>query len=989
MGCQTYPRLNSKFSVDGCFLKLLSCFLEGPPVSPFDLETFRAKLADRYRRTATVPTSVWSTKSKEDIRQVYTRLSMKKEKQSVPVDYTELFKKTKEGLFPKRILVEGQAGIGKSTFVKKLSLDWVEPDETSVSEERNVLKKFELVLFIKLREVSHCDTLRDVIRCSDLFPEEDKHLTDDFLRYITENQDKILIVFDGYDEYGKGSNSDVYRVFKADKLRDCCVLMTSRSSQADDVREYADVEATVTGFSAEDIREYLEKRLGKTEANNLVKHLEKRRLIDTAKVPLLALFFSILWGKGKEEFIARARTKVFREVIQCILDYGHRKWPSSHYKTIEDSENLLSELGRVALEALLNDDLLFEYGKLAAIKCEAPTDVIHGFLQITEDPENVRPAERVSFIHKTIQEFLAAWYIVQKCISQGGLGPLKMYANDLEKCLRFENVFQFVCGLSNDGAVLVLDHFNSIKLADPTLDLSKTIVLPGTCSLTCYDVPHRQETFYDMVFALFGEAQSKDGLLRRCIQCTSGMVLFSEQLLQNALEVSNVACEIHSGAIIFRKVKSDLAFSLGKNLRSFLDGLGVAMRITERSEVLDLGDFYRKFLNCGFLCMCDFSAILLINDDRMSFYITNLTVACEPHESMFTGRPVYPVPIDNFLVESINNDEERRKSLRLEHLVPLSFPFDRDSDTKSVVNEVNLVAVESCLKHLQSIECVSTSSKELLHDLGVIAAKSKYLDCVDLRVEADVCEFLEQVKERDNPTVRISIRHFHTCTLTGAQRLAILLPKFSNISALSLNLKHCNDVLVRTLVDAITHNTVKILCLKEVDLTGSAAEVLGHSLCQMFSLEVLIINGKDNNLGLPQMQALFGAFSKELPLRELELSCFLVEKSGLRFLRESFRFFPRLQVLRLDQLRMDSEDVCNLIAGANFPQLYQLHFSKNHLGNGIRSIKEHLVGFPELVQLGLYEAGCCDEDISCINEAVKKVRPMFNVCTMTGLIRVW
>lgn len=277
----------------------------------------------------------------------------------------------------------------------------------------------------------------------------------------------------------------------------------------------------------------------------------------------------------------------------------------------------------------------------------------------------------------------------------------------------------------------------------------------------------------------------------------------------------------------------------------------------------------------------------------------------------------------------------------------------------------------------------------MLHDLGVIAAKSKYLNCVDLLVETDVYEFLEQVKERNNSSVRISIRHFHTCTPAGAQRLTILLPKFNNISALSLNLKHCSDVLVKTLVDAIKHNTVKILCLKEVDLTGSAAEVLGHSLRQMFALEVLIINGKDNNLGLQQMQALFGGFSKELPLKELELSCFLVEKSGLPFLRESFRFFPRLQVLRLDELRMDSEDVCHLIAGVNFPELYKLHFSKNHLGHGIRSIKEHIVGFPELVQLGLYEAGCCDEDISCINEAVKEVRPMFNVCTMTGLTKLW
>lgn len=41
---------------------------------------------------------------------------------------------------------------------------------------------------------------------------------DDLFCYIIENQDKILFVFDGYDEYGKGSDFDVYCVFKVDKL---------------------------------------------------------------------------------------------------------------------------------------------------------------------------------------------------------------------------------------------------------------------------------------------------------------------------------------------------------------------------------------------------------------------------------------------------------------------------------------------------------------------------------------------------------------------------------------------------------------------------------------------------------------------------------------------------------------------------------------------------------------------------------------------------
>ena len=305
-----------------------------------------------------------------NIREVYTRLSMIKENQSVLVDYKELFKKMKNGLEPQRILVVGQAGIGKSTFVTKLCLDWVEHEETSVSEEeeRNLLKKFQLVLHIKLRDVSHCKTLKEVIRCSDLLAEEDKDLTDDFLRYITENQEQVLFVFDGYDEYGMGKDSDVFNIFKRDKLRNCSVLVTSRSSQSDDLREFAEVQAEVTGFSLEDIKQYLVKQLGKEEAEALLHHLKKQRLIDTAKVPILSLFFSILWTKMREKLTTKSRTMVFWEVVQCILDYGHGKGASDQYRTVENSEEVLAELGRVALEALLTDDLLFEYGKLAQIK---------------------------------------------------------------------------------------------------------------------------------------------------------------------------------------------------------------------------------------------------------------------------------------------------------------------------------------------------------------------------------------------------------------------------------------------------------------------------------------------------------------------------------------------------------------------------------------------------------------------------------------------
>ena len=77
-----------------------------------------------------MPTSVWSKKSAVNIHEIYTRLSWVKEEQSpagssraVLNHYTDVLTENKNGLPSNRILVQGETGIGKSTFVKKLAMD--------------------------------------------------------------------------------------------------------------------------------------------------------------------------------------------------------------------------------------------------------------------------------------------------------------------------------------------------------------------------------------------------------------------------------------------------------------------------------------------------------------------------------------------------------------------------------------------------------------------------------------------------------------------------------------------------------------------------------------------------------------------------------------------------------------------------------------------------------------------------------------------------
>ena len=137
--------------------------------------------------------------------------------------YCDLFKAKKNGVIPKRILVQGQTGIGKSTFVKKLLVDWVDVNNENGDEQAAILKNFELVVAINLKEVSKCQSLKDVIRLSKVFAKEDKYMTEGLADYITNNQEKVLLIFDGYDEYRSGLYSEIYEIFSGNSLRSCCV----------------------------------------------------------------------------------------------------------------------------------------------------------------------------------------------------------------------------------------------------------------------------------------------------------------------------------------------------------------------------------------------------------------------------------------------------------------------------------------------------------------------------------------------------------------------------------------------------------------------------------------------------------------------------------------------------------------------------------------------------------------------------------------------
>ena len=923
------------------------------------METCRSKLAEYYKNSGTVPTSVWSTLDPVDIHEIYTRLSWVKQEQHAAGSsqtelnhYCDLFAANKSGTFPKRILVQGQTGIGKTTFVKKLGLDWAElnlEDETADDKEAVALKKFELLVAVNLKEVSKHQSLKDVISCSNIFAEEDKSMTDGLLKYITDNQDKVLLVFDGYDEYRCGRDSDIFKIFKGDKLRDCCVLITSRISKADDLRESRVLKvlrAEILGFSDSDISSYMNRKLGSEEdAGNLFVHLGEKDLLALAKSPLLLLFLCILWKEGNLENWPKTKTDLYVQIVQSVLDHNqakHSAFASCDLSEVEDFQEILCDIGKVALECLLTDDHVFDYKQLPpAIFCEESSFI--GLLQVTKHIGNRRPAGMVSFIHKSIQEFLSAWFITYRCVNpEGNLGPVEKHARTLEGCIALENVFKFVCGLSDQGAAKVFKHLEAVRMSDPLLDLTATVPDVEETEKPLSQVTETHRTFFRLVWNSFEEVQSKVKLSRNCFDCVGGVFLdgkfpFEPLQLKDSNSCRSTDWSIHFDYI--SKSPLDCLFRKPPSLRT-LETLERLKNVN--TEIPKMCDFVKRFLDCNCdstskYVSCVFAAILSYNSGKVRFFIRDLQLLCYNHAKVF---------IEAHGITAVTDLSTLRSGLfSLKFLTRLQV-YDNFLDNCNA--EEPLAMIRNCGKSLNSIELRNIKPAfdwmvRLLQEIPTLAEKCSW-----------------KIGSLNEATLVIEIfAAFSSCVLTPkeAEQLTSLLPHFRNTITLCLDVKHCSSSAAAKLVESITHEQLQHLVLDELRMTPHLAEALGRSLPSLTSLRFLKLKGATKQSSEEVVDVKL-SFSLD-KLENLYLGSFIMRKNFTTFI-ESLQFSPNLSVLQLRKLNLHVNDVSSLLKSVSRhnPKLTILVLQGTPLGDPVTSIIPYIRNLAGLRQLWIGQEDC-------------------------------
>ena len=435
---------------------------------PLNVEKCQEKLKSYYDTFSKVKIVPWDESSSIEINEIYTPLNWVRDHrkpsgvtQEELEDYTDMFKEDEYDRKPTRMLVYGRPGIGKSTFCKKAAYDWSKA-------LKEILMNFSILLLIKLRDVCDVGNIRDVLRASKLLASDGPISVDSLYDYIINNQDKVLLILDGYDEYSFAEeHSPILEIWKGEQLRDCHVIVTTRELKCDELRGPSHVQLEIQGFKSRERKETFARKFlaGGDDLDEFMSYLEEKDLLDMAEIPLLLLMLCILWKEKHHEGLLKSRADIFTQFIQTMLDHkGESQQPMPFQKvTSTEAREDLSNLGKAAFEALLQDRLYVRCSKL-------PGNISRSFEKLSEvglfqivNLTSLNPEKGAYFIHKSVQEFLAAWHIKEEVLSiKGESTPSLSKVESFEKIVEMNEVLKFACELSTEAACAVFHHVGSV-----------------------------------------------------------------------------------------------------------------------------------------------------------------------------------------------------------------------------------------------------------------------------------------------------------------------------------------------------------------------------------------------------------------------------------------------------------------------------------------------------------------------------------------------
>ena len=418
----------------------------------------------------------------------------------------------------KNVLVVGRPGIGKTLFSTKLLRLWASGEAFNGDQDHKA--DFNVVFLVKFRRFNNDNakfSLRDLLARAETVQSLDDAVWD----FIKEEPTKVLLIFDGLDEYSRKEDikaqeddltyknsveekmpiSVLYNKLAEGKLfTGASILTTTRATAVKcvlHVRFQRTVE--ILGFTSDDVKEYVKNfTRGKPEVmEKMWEHIKSNiNLFSFCYIPVNCFLIChcllqiILSESSQAAELPTKMTDIYKMTVKMFLFNHNRegfslkepeKLKSTHmYKPFdkfpEELQKIISSLGKIAFKGIEEGRLLFESSEVSGLE---DCGLLHKLPDLKPKALGDPPKSQFCFTHLTVQEFFAAKHLVDTKTKKKIERFVCKHINDGT----WQVVLQFVAGLlksSSDIFVKLLPELTEKRTQFMSSKPQELIFWPAT-----------------------------------------------------------------------------------------------------------------------------------------------------------------------------------------------------------------------------------------------------------------------------------------------------------------------------------------------------------------------------------------------------------------------------------------------------------------------------------------------------------------------------
>ena len=328
-------------------------------------------------------------------------------------DITQIFDPV-SGRVPNSILIEGHAGIGKTTLLKEICIQWA---------EGNLLTSDKLVLLLLLRD-PNVQKITNEHKLIEHFTKSTNKVEQLYSYLEDKHGAGVTLIIDGFDELSAKLR---YESFFRELIEKRClpkarIVVTSRPSASVCLHHVVDKRMEILGFEQSSRNQYVTEALQDypSKLEKLQRPFQQYPNIDAiCYIPLIMSIIIFLCMCQPDELPPTATKMYASFILHTICHYLKRIGKIPEDLVINKLEQFppvvciaLQDMQKTAFDGLVKGKIVFTVEELPLFCWHDPT--CYGLLQSTEcySAEEIgTPTQSFNFLHLGIQEYFAAKYV--------------------------------------------------------------------------------------------------------------------------------------------------------------------------------------------------------------------------------------------------------------------------------------------------------------------------------------------------------------------------------------------------------------------------------------------------------------------------------------------------------------------------------------------------------------------------------------------------